>query len=54
MTLIADFKHGCRCMDCDEPILYGEPYSRRLVGFQDDLPVSEIICWRCARPEPSP
>ncbi len=46
--LVADFKYGCRCMDCDKPILDGDPYTRRLVAFVDDVPASEVVCWDCA------
>ena len=54
--LVADFKYGCRCLDCDKPILNGDPYSKRLVGLEVDVPIIadgvvyrvESICWDCA------
>ncbi len=61
--LIADFKGGCRCIDCDKPILNGDPYSRRLVAIDTEMPVlhvdmedgivynHEIVCWLCGQKE---
>ncbi len=47
--LVAAFAHGCRCIDCDAPILNGEPYVRRLSAFVGELPMSEVVCWTCGR-----
>jgi hypothetical protein len=43
-----EFPHGLRCMDCDESLLPGDIYSKRLVSFLGDEPVVELICVPCA------
>ena len=42
-----DWPFGLRCMDCDDPLEIGAPYSERLVGFTDEDPVVEIVCVPC-------
>lgn len=44
----ADWPHGLRCMDCDRELSDGDRYTSRIVAFQDDIPVMEIICLECA------
>jgi hypothetical protein len=42
-----DWPHGLRCIGCDEKLTAGMAYSERLLAFQDDLPVVEIVCVPC-------
>jgi len=43
-----EWPHGLICMDCKNPIIEGMAYSKRLVGFVDEIPLSEVICIHCA------
>lgn len=40
--------YGLRCLDCDARLTEGTAYSKRLVGFNGESPVVEIVCVHCA------
>ena len=44
---------GIVCLDCDQPLPVGAPYSQRLVGWLDAINdvVCEVICVYCALPD---
>ena len=43
-----DWPHGLRCIDCNRELGGGDRYASRLEAFQDDIPITEIICLECA------
>jgi RNase P subunit RPR2 len=43
-----DWPHGLRCASCERLFTDGMPYSERLEGFQDDIPMCVITCVECA------
>lgn len=45
----ADFPMGLMCPECGHVFEEGEEFSLSLVAFQDDIPLSRIVCQHCAR-----
>lgn len=47
-----DWPNGLRCMDCNQPFLYGATICKRLeaMTMEGDEPVAvvELLCSRCA------
>lgn len=43
-----DFPMGLRCPDCGHVFTDGERYSSVLTGFQDDIPMTRLVCPECA------
>lgn len=43
------FPMGLMCPDCQHVFRDGEAYSSVLVAFQDDVPVSRLVCAVCAQ-----
>jgi hypothetical protein len=43
-----DWPHGLRCIDCDRLLADGDRYATRLTGFQDEIPITEVVCLECA------
>lgn len=43
-----EWPHGLRCAECSRLFTEGERYSARLTGFQDDIPMTLIVCVGCA------
>jgi hypothetical protein len=43
-----DWPHGLRCGECRHLFCEGERYSQRLFGFQEEVPVSVVVCVECA------
>lgn len=39
-----DFPMGLRCPECGHTFVDGEPFSTTPVAFQDDIPVSRVVC----------
>lgn len=42
-----DWPHGLRCGECSGLFVEGQPISKRLDAFQEDVPIVTIVCVPC-------
>lgn len=48
IVTLEGFPDGLRCADCDEELVQGERYSVRIEGMVEDVPLTVVVCIRCA------
>lgn len=42
-----EFEDGLICGECERAIEIGQPYTEKLEGMSDDIPVTMLVCVYC-------